>query len=106
MGHTKFVWQGERVDGGSEWGISAVDEIVKIAGYSSFESVHHYLHLLLHCLHLREDGGWSLIHEGWDAYVSPLQSAWGVTSFWPFAVSLLSAKVSQVFCNIIVRLSM
>ena len=75
MGHTKFVWQRERVDGGSEWGISVVDKIVKITGYSSFESIHHYLHLLLHRLHLREDGGWSRIHEGWDAYVSPLQSA-------------------------------
>ena len=51
------MWQGERVDCGSEWGISAVDEIVKIAGYLSFESIHHYLHLLLHRLHLREDGG-------------------------------------------------
>ena len=57
MRHTKFVWQGERVDCGSEWGISAVDEIVKIAGYLSFESIHHYLHLLLHRLHLREDRG-------------------------------------------------
>ena len=78
-------------------GNSAVDEIVKITGYSSFESVHHYLHLLLHRLHLREDGGWSCIHEGWDAYVLPLQSAWGVTSFWSFAVSPLSTRVSQVF---------
>ena len=81
VGHTKSVWQGERVDGGSERGISAVDEIIKIAGYSSFESVHHYLHLLLHRLHLCEDGGWSHIHKGWDAYVSLLQLAWGVTSF-------------------------
>ena len=100
------MWQGERVDSGSEWGISAVDEIVKITRYSSFESVHHYLHLLLYCLYLHEDGGWSRIHEGWDAYVSPLQSAWGVTSFWSFVVSPLSTRISQVFYNIIVRLPM
>ena len=98
--------QGERVDCGSERGISTVDEIVKIAGYPSFERIHHYLHLLLHRLHLHEDRGWSRIHEGWDAYVSPLQLAWGVTFFRSFAVSPLSIGISQVFYNIIVYLPM
>ena len=45
-------------------GISAVDEIVKITGHPSLESVYHHLHLLLHRLYLREDRGWSRIHEG------------------------------------------
>ena len=106
MWHAKFVWQGERVDGGSEREISAVDEIVKIARYSSFESVHHYLHLLLHRLHLREDRGWSCVNKGWDAYILPLMSAQGVTSFWSFAVLPLSTGIFQVFCNIIACLPM
>ena len=69
---SKLVRQGERVDGGSERGISAVDEIVKIAGYPALESVHHHLHLLIYRLYLREDRGWSRVHKGWDAYILPL----------------------------------
>ena len=67
------MWQGEKVDSGSERGISAVDEIVKIAGYPALESVHHHLHLLIHRLYLCEDRRWSRIHKGWVAS-SPSQS--------------------------------
>ena len=49
--------QGEGADGGSEWGISTVNKIVKIAGHSSLESVHHYLHLLFYRLYLRDNRG-------------------------------------------------
>ena len=91
--HAKLVRQGEKVDGGSERGISAVDEIVKIPGHSSLESVHHHLHLLLHRLYLCDNRGWSRIHEGWDAYILPLQSVRGVTAFRSFAVSSLNTGI-------------
>ena len=84
---------GERVNGGSERGISAVDEVVKIAGHSSLESVHDHLYLLFYHLYLRDNRGWSRIHEGWDAYVLPLQSARGVTAFQPFAISSLNTRI-------------
>ena len=89
--------QGEGVDGGNERGISTINKIVKIARHSSLESVHHYLHLFLHRLYLRDNRGWSCIHKGWEAYILPLQSAQGATALWSFLVPSLSTGIFQVF---------
>ena len=93
MRHAKLVLHGERVYGGSERGISVVDEIVKIVGQTSLESVHHHLHLLFHHLYLGGNRGWGRIHEGWDAYILPLQSARGIAAFRSFAVSSLNTGI-------------
>ena len=85
--------QGEGVDGVSEQGVSTINKIVKIIGHLSLESVHHYLHLFLYRLYLRDNKGWSCIREGREAYILSLQSAQGVTALKSFSVSSLSTGI-------------
>ena len=91
--HVKLVRQGERVDEGSEQGVSTVNKIVKIARHSSLESIHHYLHPFLYRLYLRDNKWWSFIREGREAYILSLQYAWGVTTLRSFSVSSLSTSI-------------
>ena len=61
--HSKFLWQGIGIDGYSQRRVGSVYQIVKVAGDSSLEGVHHNLHLFLHRLHLRENRWQGRIHE-------------------------------------------
>ena len=90
------MWQGEQADCGSEWGISVVDEIVKIAGHSSLEGVHHNFHLFLYSLYLCGNWQQSHIYEGWETYILSLQSARGVTTLQSLLISLLGAGILLV----------
>ena len=91
MWHAKLTRQGEGVDGGGKWRVSPVDKVVKVTRHSSLESVHHYFHLFLYRLHLRDDRWRSRIHKRGKAHVPSLWSAWGVVSLWSFLVPPFSA---------------
>ena len=78
--HSEFLWQGIGIDGYNERRVSSVYQIVKVAGDSSLEGVHHDLHLFLH---LRENRWRCCIHERRHAQVPPLRSTGLVTAFWP-----------------------
>ena len=82
--HSEFLWQGTGIDGYSEQRVGSVYQIIKVAGDSSFEGVHHNLHLFLHRLHLRKNRWRGCIRERGHAQVPPLGSAGLVTALWPF----------------------
>ena len=84
LGHSKFLWQGTGIDGHRERRVGSIHQIVKVARDASLESVHHDLHLFLHCLHLRENGWWGCIRERGHAQVPSFGSAVLVVAFWPF----------------------
>ena len=82
--HSEFLWQGTGIDGYRERRVGSIHQIVKVAGDTSLEGVHHDLNLFLHCLHLRENGWWGCIREKGHAQVLPFGFVGLVAALWPF----------------------
>ena len=74
-----------------------MDQIIEVAGHSSFEGVHHKVYLFLHHLHLYDNVKGSCVCSGRTAHVLSLQSAWGFTTFRLLLVSPLSTGTFLVF---------
>ena len=100
--HAELTRQGEGVDKGGELQVSSVNKVVKIAGHSSLESVHHNFYLFLHRLHLCDDRWRSRTCEGREAHVLTLRSAWGVTGLGSLLIPSVSAG-SFLICSLVVR---
>ena len=99
--HSEFLWQGTGIDGYSEQRVGSVYQIIKVAGDSSFEGVHHNLHLFLHRLHLRKNRWRGCIRERGHAQVPPLGSAGLVTALWPFRSPSFGTVTLVFLLNII-----
>ena len=68
-----------------------MDQVIKVAKYSSSEGIHHQVHTFPHHLHLCDNVGWSHICDRWTTHVLSFWPARGIATFRPLLVSSLSA---------------
>ena len=73
-----------------------MDQVVEVAGYSSFEGVHHQVHPFPHHLHLYDNVRKSYICSGWTTYVLLFWPARGIATFQPLLVFSLNASAFLV----------
>ena len=78
-----------------------MDQVVKVAGYSSSEGVHHQDHLFLHHLHLYDNVGWSHVCSAWTTHVWSFWPAKGIDTFRLLLVSFICTGAFLVlFLNV------
>ena len=66
-----------------------MDQVAKVARYSSSKDIHHQVHPFTHHLHLRDNMGRSHVCGRWTTQVWLFWSARGIATFRPLLVSFV-----------------